>query len=252
MPSRPRPTSARISPCCPTRRSPSRPLRPGPTMSWPMPESVPGRARALSLEAHVIPFSVTGVAPATAGTRAARPLQIDGALFDRATTFQLLGPGGITVPAAAVDVQDASTAYATFDLSGPADGILYGRRDARGRRDDATRRRSGAAIRARRQLETYLSGPSADPGRGHWRSGGQYANTGDDDVGAPLIYVLSPSNTADRHDQSYLCRLRLWLPRDRARMGLRAFSGPEFDPAGRSTSSRLQPQAHLTISRSSR
>jgi hypothetical protein len=73
-----------------------------------------------SLEAAYVPFAVTAVEPGTVGNAGNATIEIEGGQFDRATTFQLVGPGNTIIHAAATTIQDSATAYATFDLQGAA------------------------------------------------------------------------------------------------------------------------------------
>ena len=68
-----------------------------------------------------MPFAVQAVAPGTVGT-GTDTIEIDGSKFDNKTTFQLLGPSNTVVNSQAVYLQDSSTAFVTFDLTGMPTG----------------------------------------------------------------------------------------------------------------------------------
>ena len=76
------------------------------------------------LDASLIPFSITAVNPGQVGTGQAT-IEIDGAKFDSGTTFQLLGPNNTVVNDQKVYLQDSSTAFPTFDLTGMPPGHLH-------------------------------------------------------------------------------------------------------------------------------
>ena len=83
--------------------------------------SVSKSSENYSIEASLVPFSITAVSPGQVGAGQAT-IEIDGSKFDNSTTFQLLGPGSSVVQDTAVYLQDSSTAFATFDLTGMPTG----------------------------------------------------------------------------------------------------------------------------------
>ena len=126
---------------------------------------VPSSPETYSITAALVPFAVQAVVPAQVGNAGDSTLEIQGAQFDRDTSFELVGPGGQIVPATAVDVTDAATAYVTFDLTGAAQGAygveavsstgatseLGGPERKRGDRRASTDQRGGAKLRRGRK-----------------------------------------------------------------------------------------------------
>ena len=108
----------------------------------------------------------------------------------------MIGPGGATIPAASIDLQDASTAYATFDLTGAPAGSYTVVATATG--SAMAQLVAGLTVQSGTggSLETYLSGPSDVLVGGTGDLYVNYANTGNNDLGAPLVYVISPSGTS--------------------------------------------------------
>ena len=84
-------------------------------------DDVPSAPESVSIEAAVIPFSIQAVTPGQAGAGPVT-LQISGAQFDFATAFQLRNAQGTVLAATRTLLQDSSTAFATFDLTGQALG----------------------------------------------------------------------------------------------------------------------------------
>jgi subtilase family serine protease len=69
------------------------------------------------LAAQVIPFGVTSVDAVELGNTGPTTVRLRGARFDGSTTFALVGPAGLVLPATGVRFDDAALAYATFDLT---------------------------------------------------------------------------------------------------------------------------------------
>jgi hypothetical protein len=84
-------------------------------------DNVPSPPESYTIEAAIVPFSIQSVAPTQAGTGPVT-LTINGAQFKFDTTFQLRNAGGTTLNATRTLLQDSATAYATFDLTGQAQG----------------------------------------------------------------------------------------------------------------------------------
>ncbi len=165
--------------------------------------SVPGGPENYALTASLIPFSVTAVTPGTVsntalpidgGTFDRATVAITGARFDRDTTFQLV-QGMTVIPAAAVTVQDGATSFATFNLAGVAAGTY----DVQATHLDGTtvRLTGGLTVTggAAGQLDTHLSAPARALVNRVDLLQVVSANTGGNDVPAPLVFVTSPSNT---------------------------------------------------------
>jgi hypothetical protein len=159
-------------------------------------DDVPESLENYSLTATVIPFSVTAVSPASVGNAGPSTIEIDGAKFDRDTTFQLIDVHGNVIQASATDVQDAATAYATFNLTGAATGNYQVQATAAG--GTTTTLATGLTVTtgSGANLQVSLSGPAEVLPDTTGVFEVNYANTGDADSGAPLIFVESPSGTA--------------------------------------------------------
>ncbi|MBX9652516.1 carboxypeptidase regulatory-like domain-containing protein, partial [bacterium] len=71
---------------------------------------------------ETVPFSVSNVSPHEVGNAGPVTLEIDGALFTRGTTFELVSSSGAVVQATLSLVVGSTKAYATFDLRGKATG----------------------------------------------------------------------------------------------------------------------------------
>jgi hypothetical protein len=157
---------------------------------------VPGLPESYSMTAAVIPFSVTAVSPASVGNAGRATLEIDGAKFDRGTTFQLIDAHGNVIQAAAASVQDAATAFVTFDLTGQAVGQYAVQATAAG--GATTTLAAGLMVTAGTgaNLQVGLSGPAKVLPNAISALEVNFTNTGDADSGAPLIFMESPSGTA--------------------------------------------------------
>src|SRR5262249_27448183 len=90
----------------------NQPLSPGQTITIPATQdgtyyilayadSVSSSSESVTLTASAIPFSVTQATPSAVGNAGPSTIEIQGALFDRATAFALIGPTGETVQASA-------------------------------------------------------------------------------------------------------------------------------------------------------
>ncbi len=80
-------------------------------------DDVPNAPESVSIAASIVPFSIQTVTPSQVGNGPVT-LQISGAQFDFATTFQLRQGTGTVINATRTLVQDSATAFATFDLTG--------------------------------------------------------------------------------------------------------------------------------------
>ena len=170
--------------------------------------SVPSGSENFSLTATAVSFSVGSIIPAQVDNGGPSTIEIDGARFDRGTTFDLIGSANNVVPASAVYFQDPGTVYATFDLTNQAPGTYT--LQATSSTGAVTTLSSDLTIVAagplpvvdptdgaqNGALETYLVTPTVSlPSR----IGGfqvDYVNLGDHDLVAPLLTVTSPTGTS--------------------------------------------------------
>ncbi len=158
--------------------------------------AVPSGPEQFALTAAIVPFSITGVNPATVGNAGKATIEIDGARFDRATTFQLVGPGGVVVPASASYTQDSATAFITFDLTGKPLGSYQ----AVAITSTGTQTHLDGALTVTQgvggHLKTNVALPSVTLVGRISSFTVNYANTGDSDIPAPLLTIYSPTDTA--------------------------------------------------------
>ena len=83
--------------------------------------SVPSTPENYTITAALVPFAIQAVNPGQVGT-GTDTSEIDGSKFDNKTTFQLLGPNNTVVNDQTVYLQDSSTAFVTFNLTGMPTG----------------------------------------------------------------------------------------------------------------------------------
>src|SRR5208282_142005 len=83
--------------------------------------SVPAPPENYTLSAALVPFDIQAVQPSQVGTGTAT-VEIDGSKFGSGTTFQLLGPNNAVIDDQAIYLQDSSTAFVTFNLTGAPTG----------------------------------------------------------------------------------------------------------------------------------
>ena len=184
----------------------NQPLSPGQTITIPATQagsyyilayadSLPTTSENLTLTATIIPFSVTQVTPATVGNAGPSTIEIQGAFFDRAMMFALVGSAGQTIPGSATYVQDAATAYVTFDLTGAATGAYSVM--ATSSAGAVTQLAGGLTVVAGKggDLQTNVVVPAQALPDSISTFTVNYANVGDADVAAPLLTVASPTNT---------------------------------------------------------
>jgi hypothetical protein len=154
-----------------------------------------GPVESYTLRASLVPFSIQAVTPGQVGNTGASTLQIDGAKFDRSTTFQLIDPSGNVIQDSAVFLQDASTAFATFDLTGKPVGTY----SLQATQSDGTTTQLIAALTVVTgtgpQLQTGLAMPSFVLVNREDTFSVSYANNGDADEIAPMLSIFSSTNT---------------------------------------------------------
>lgn len=134
-----------------------------------------------------------GASPGSVGNAGHVTIEVRGSDLPADAAFQLEGPGGTAV---AVTVQRVSPtlAYATFDLTGKATGFYLLRMTGTSVNttlSDAVEVKPGVGA----ILVTSLVGPSAVRADREYQFYVEYSNDGDADAVAPLLAVVSPTNT---------------------------------------------------------
>ncbi len=148
-----------------------------------------------SLLAETIPFSVRAIDPISVGNTGPVTLRFSGAHYERDTTFNLIASNGAVITPTRVLIRDASTAYATYDLT----GVAVGAYDVQAIRSDnqIALLEDGVQVTvgAGADFQVAVSGPPAvRPGR-QYVFNVVYGNLGDADILAPLLLVNSPTGT---------------------------------------------------------
>ncbi|MGO9921995.1 MAG: carboxypeptidase regulatory-like domain-containing protein [Isosphaeraceae bacterium] len=156
-------------------------------------QSGAGDGTNFSLTAQQLPLILSTVSPTTGGNTGPVTLDISGGELAAADTFDLLGPGGVSIPGSVTQALSGSSVYATFDLAGAAVGTY----DLQARAPagqvavlpGALTVKPGAAA----SLVTSVQVPSAQrvgrPVTGYV----VYQNTGNVDMPAPLLILSSSS-----------------------------------------------------------
>ena len=157
-------------------------------------DSVANATESLTLTASDVPFSLQSVSPASASNAGTTTFQINGALFDRSTTFSLLAPGGATIAATATNIQDASTAFVSFNLGGAAAGAYT--LVATPASGSPAKLSGGVTVRPGfgANVQTSIVGPPFFLPNRPTAVTLAYSNQGDTDAGAPLIFINSATN----------------------------------------------------------
>jgi subtilase family serine protease len=155
-------------------------------------ETVPAQAPVYTISAELVPFGITAVEPASVGNTGLATLRINGAFFDRATQFRLVGPGGQVLNPTAVLARDAATALVTFNLAGAPVGAYT----VRATRFNGQVAEAAAAVTVRSDLpaasySAYIEAP-ANVVRGRkFALNAAYGNYGGADAIAPLILLTT-------------------------------------------------------------
>jgi RHS repeat-associated protein len=155
---------------------------------------------SFTITAAVPTFSLTAVGPNRGGNTGRVTVQVRGSRFTPATQVQLVS-GTTTISAAAVSVNDATTLYATFDLTGQSLGTY----DVRASDGAASTSLAGAfSVVAGRAnpIQLTLTVPAKVR---QLRTGVaivQYTNTGNMDVTAPLLQLVAPNAQLRLTEQS--------------------------------------------------
>ena len=156
--------------------------------------TVPDAPADFSLEARLIPFAVESIDIGQVGNAGSSTLEIRGGRFNRATQFQLVGPGSLVLGATSIVVADGSTAYATFDLTGQPLGSYrveaINQSETVGL-DDALQVVAGQGP----QVLAGVFGPTALLVGRKTALTLTYTNAGDADAYIPLLTLTSPNNT---------------------------------------------------------
>jgi len=152
-------------------------------------DDVPSAPEGYSIEAAVIPFSIQAVTPGQAGAGPVT-LQISGAQFDFATSFQLRNAQGTVIDATRTLLQDSATAYATFDLTGrPQESYDVWAVQSNGTQTELAAALSVAAPTPSNQVQIGLIVPQAVLVGRPGSVTVTYSNPGNTDVPAPLILL---------------------------------------------------------------
>ena len=147
-----------------------------------------------SLEANLVPFSISEVTSTTGGDAGQFTIKIEGAKFQQGTEFELVTPGanGAVFGAVQKVVQDSTAAYVTFDMSFAPQGeyILRARNGI-----NTTTWASPFLIQASIGADVITDIEAANTLRPDRSYTFQlfYANQGNQDSSAPLLLVESAS-----------------------------------------------------------
>jgi subtilase family serine protease len=145
-----------------------------------------------------VPFSIQSTDLDAAGNVGYVTLKLTGALFTDETTFALVPHAAAPIPAVRTLVESSTTAYATFSVHGLPEG-LYGVRATRpGQPSGSTDLANALTVSEGSGAEVKLDidGYSRVVYRRTYNFRLDYANTGDVDTMAPLIFVESATGTA--------------------------------------------------------
>ncbi len=176
----------------------------------------PSGGESYTLTASLVPFSIQTVAPATVGAGQAT-VEIDGAQFNSNTIFQLLVPGGTPITAQAVQLQDSTVAFATFNLTGVAPGS-YDLQAANGSTTTTLTLGLTVAAMAPPTLQTYLTVPDGVlPGPSGALPGHEgtvtvnYVNQGNTDAVAPLFQLSATHAELELADYTSFTANPVWF-----------------------------------------
>ena len=149
--------------------------------------NVPAGPANVTITASLVPFSVQAVTPGQVGTGPAT-LQISGARFGFGTVFQLR-IGGTVLDATRIFLGDAATAFATFALTGQAQGTY----DVWAVQQDGTSTELAAALQVVAAVPNSVQVQLIPPSTVLVGRPGiitvSYTNTGNTDVPAPLLLL---------------------------------------------------------------
>jgi len=172
--------------------------------------SVPTAPESYSITAAVVPFAVESAAPGTVGT-GTDTIEIDGSKFDNNTTFQLLGPDGTVLSDQSVYLQDSSTAFVTFNLTGMPTGT-YTVQAAAGNGTTAQLMGALTVVPATpASVQVYLSYPNEVLPGSEGVVTVNYTNESNTDALAPLLQIGATYALLRLQDQSSFTSNPLWF-----------------------------------------
>jgi RHS repeat-associated protein len=165
-------------------------------------QAAAGGGQSFTLSASAIPFAVAGVSPNQGSNSGQATLTVTGSEFTPQTVVRLHGPGG-TVTAVAVQFQNDTTVFATFNLTGLTPGIY----DVQATdHNNVTVTDAGAFTVVSGnpgQLQTNISTAAfIRPNQPGTTVTISYANVGATDIPAPLLTVQASNAVLGYADQS--------------------------------------------------
>ncbi|MBX9652245.1 carboxypeptidase regulatory-like domain-containing protein, partial [bacterium] len=154
---------------------------------------IAGATLSATVMAETLPFEVTSVSQTTAAPLGPVTLEINGALFDRSTVFELVGPSGQILQSTYQQFESASVGFATFDLTGKALGA-YTLRATKG--DEVSELANAVTVSSGivGQLAVAIDGPDTYFPNRPGSLNVTYKNIGDTDLVAPLLTISATDN----------------------------------------------------------
>ena len=172
--------------------------------------SVPSSPENYSLTASEVPFAVQSAGPTSVGTGPVT-IQINGSKFDNNTTFQLLGPGGIVVDDDQIQLQDSSTAFARFDLTGKPTGSYTVQATQAGGATTTLAQPLTVVPAVPANLQIHLVVPQSTFPTSQGDVTVTYVNEGNTDVLAPLLELTADNAQLKLPDQSSFGGNSVWF-----------------------------------------
>lgn len=171
---------------------------------------VPNSPENYSITAAIVPFAVQAVAPGTVGT-GSDTIEINGSKFDNNTTFQVLGPGNTVVDDTAVYLQDSTTAFVTFNLTGMPTGTYTVQATAGNA--STTQLVGGLTVvpATAANVEITLSYPSSVLPGSQGDVTVSFTNESNTDVLAPLLELSATNALLELPDQNVFSSNPLWF-----------------------------------------
>ena len=152
--------------------------------------SLSGSSASFTLGAAVLGFQLASVSPPAVGNTGPVTLGLRGGRLTGAMTYEMVDPAGGARSATTVYVVDAAHVYATFDLTGAVPGSYSVRVNDAGNTVSLDGAIAVAAAAPGRFEVTVIMPAMARLGR-VFTAYVEYANVGDADVLAPILYVRS-------------------------------------------------------------